>query len=705
MKKNRIIILFFVCCSFLYAQEQVNVINIQNLDINTKYAEFGVSFYKDNLVLFASSKKDRELNRKDRSHNRMEYLQFYKGRITEDGQLIHEGLYSDEKYNMFHESDITFSSDGKTIYFTLNNYIQDDYRKIFIKSNNKEHILNIFKATINANGIASNIEPVPFNGKNYSVSNPELSPDGKTLYFSSNMDGGYGMNDLYKVAINEDGTYGESENLGPEINTKYNEFFPFLSTNNIFYFTSDGHGGKGFLDIYSSNFTNNNYSIPKNLTNVNSKYDDFAFVISPEQNVGYFSSTRKGKGNADIYSFIIEPLECNQTIAGIVRNKKTNEIIANSEVNVFNDGNLVNSITTNENGEFKFNIDCETAYVINATKEEFIQPAETTFTSSNVDSKNTDFTLYLDPIECLQTITGIVKNEETNEILANAEVKLSNGSGILKTIKTNNNGEFKFDIECEKLYAIGASKINFITSDETTVTSSSENKQNTNTTLYLKPVECKQTIAGIITNKETLASIENVAVSLYHNDIVIEKTITQANGLFNFTRQVDCKTAYKVVTEIENFSSKTEQFITSTTLNEENYLNIELEETEEFITYKNIKMIRTKPIYFDLNKDNIRSDAAVELDKVVRIMMKYPTIKIELKSHTDSRAPDAYNMKLSKRRANSSVDYIISQGINSNRITGEGYGETRLINRCSNNVKCSEEEHQKNRRTEFIVIN
>ena len=86
-------------------------------------------------------------------------------------------------------------------------------------------------------------------------------------------------------------------------------------------------------------------------------------------------------------------------------------------------------------------------------------------------------------------------------------------------------------------------------------------------------------------------------------------------------------------------------------------------------------------------------------------MMKYPTIKIELKSHTDSRAPDAYNMKLSKRRANSSVDYIISQGINSNRITGEGYGETRLINRCSNNVKCSEEEHQKNRRTEFIVIN
>ncbi|PHR70191.1 MAG: hypothetical protein COA67_08670 [Lutibacter sp.] len=698
------LILFFACCNFLSAQEQGKVINIRNLDINTEYADFGVSFYKDNLVLFASSKKDRELKRKDRSKNKMLYLQFYKGSIADNGQIILEGLYSKEKYNMFHESDITFSTDGKTIYFTLNNYIQDEYRNFFRKSNNKEHILNIFRATINDDGIASNIEPVPFNDKNYSVSNPELSPDGKTLYFSSNMDGGYGMNDIYKVAINEDGTYGSPENLGVEINTKYNEFFPFLSTNNTFYFTSDGHREKGYLDIYSSNYSDDTYSTPTNLNDVNSKYDDFAFVISPEKNVGYFSSSRKGKGNVDIYSFLIEPTECNQTIAGIVRNTLTNEIIANSEVKLFNDGKLFNSITTNINGEFKFNIDCETTYAINASKIDFIESEETTFTSSKVNSKNTDFILYLEPIECLQTITGIVRNEETNEILANTDVKLSNDTGFSDTIKTNKNGEFKFDIDCETAYVINASKINFIESEGTTFTSTKENSKNTDLTLYLKPIECKQTVAGIVTNKETLVPINNVAVSLFHDGIVIEKTTTQIDGLFNFNTKLDCKTAYKVVAEIENYTSKIENFKTSDNPNEENYLKLELQETDEFITYKNIKMIRTKPIYFDLNKHDIRKDAAIELDKVIRIMIKYPTIKIELKSHTDSRAPDGYNMTLSKRRANSSVAYIISQGIDSNRISGEGYGETQLVNRCSNNVKCSEAEHQKNRRTEFIVI-
>ncbi len=133
VKKSLNLILFFACCNFLYVQEHSKIINIQNLDINTKYADFGDSFYKNNLVLFASSKKDRDLKRKDRSHNRMEYLQFYKGRIADDGQIISKGPYSKEKYTIFHESDI-ISADGKTIYFTLNNYIQDDYRNLFIKS-------------------------------------------------------------------------------------------------------------------------------------------------------------------------------------------------------------------------------------------------------------------------------------------------------------------------------------------------------------------------------------------------------------------------------------------------------------------------------------------------------------------------------------------------------------------------------------------
>ncbi|MCF6280310.1 MAG: OmpA family protein [Flavobacteriaceae bacterium] len=612
--KNLLFFLFIIFSINSFAQEPDRFVNIQNLDINTKLADFGVSFYKNDFVLFASSKKDRDIRRKDRSHNRMGYLEFYKGLIGDDGQIILAGQFSLEKYNVFHESDITFTPDGKSIYFTLNNYIDDDYHEKFKKSTTKKHILNIFKASVDDAGIVTNVKPVPFNGKNYSVRNPELSPDGKTLYFSSDMDGGFGDFDIYQVSVHDDGTYGEPKNLGKKINTKYNEFFPFLSTNNIFYFSSDGHGGGGFLDIFSSNLINGSYSTPQNIDKVNSEYDDFAFVISPEQGVGYFSSSKEGKGNADIYSFTIEPIICDQVVTGVIKDKQTEKVIPNATVELFSEGKLLDVIVTQENGAFSFNTTCETAYRINATKSIHTTDSQS-FTTSNINEENVNITLYIEPLDCNQSIAGIVSSEKTNIPLIDVELSL-----------------------------------------------------------------------------------------LYKGEL-IEKTRSQIGGLFNFNTQVDCKSDYKIITEAKNYASKTKSFSTSEKLDGENYLDIKLKETDEFITYRNITMIKTKPIYFDLNESTVREDAARELDKVVQIMKKYPEIKIELNSHTDSRAPDAYNMRLSQERAASSIAYIISRGIDESRIFGRGYGETRLRNKCSNGVKCTETEHQKNRRTEFIVIN
>jgi len=116
------------------------------------------------------------------------------------------------------------------------------------------------------------------------------------------------------------------------------------------------------------------------------------------------------------------------------------------------------------------------------------------------------------------------------------------------------------------------------------------------------------------------------------------------------------------------------------------------------------KILKVNPIYFNLGKSDIRPDAARELDKIVTVMKQNPEIKIELGSHTDSRGTDAFNLSLSDRRAKASAKYIISKGISADRIVGKGYGESKLINRCADNVKCSEPEHQLNRRTEFIVI-
>ncbi|RZL58789.1 MAG: OmpA family protein, partial [Pedobacter sp.] len=110
-------------------------------------------------------------------------------------------------------------------------------------------------------------------------------------------------------------------------------------------------------------------------------------------------------------------------------------------------------------------------------------------------------------------------------------------------------------------------------------------------------------------------------------------------------------------------------------------------------------------IFYDFDKSNIRSDASIILNNVVAILNQNPTLKIELSSHTDSRGNDLYNMKLSQARAQSAVNYLISKGIDKNRLVAKGYGETKPVNQCSNGVDCSEQEHQENRRTEIKILN
>jgi outer membrane protein OmpA-like peptidoglycan-associated protein len=111
-----------------------------------------------------------------------------------------------------------------------------------------------------------------------------------------------------------------------------------------------------------------------------------------------------------------------------------------------------------------------------------------------------------------------------------------------------------------------------------------------------------------------------------------------------------------------------------------------------------------KGIYYDLDKADIRSDAAKVLDSMSVILTNNPGITIELASHTDSRAPEDYNLKLSQKRAQSCVDYLVRKGIAKDRLTAVGYGETRLVNDCADGVDCTEEQHQENRRTTFRVL-
>jgi peptidoglycan-associated lipoprotein len=207
------------------------------------------------------------------------------------------------------------------------------------------------------------------------------------------------------------------------------------------------------------------------------------------------------------------------------------------------------------------------------------------------------------------------------------------------------------------------------------------------------------TLQGIAVEKQSQKPLKGVMVELT-NETTKEKvrTITGADGQFLFI--LDQNSDYSVYGSKDGYYTNTEKATTKGKNRSENmYVKLKLE-LEQIIINKPIVL---ENIYYDLDKWDIRPDAAAGLDKLVKIMMDNPDIKVELGSHTDSRAKDAYNMKLSQKRAESAVNYIVSRGIKQERITAKGYGETMLVNRCKNDVKCSEEEHQQNRRTEFKV--
>lgn len=397
---------------------------------NAASADFGIGYYGDK-VTFSST---RNMERPIYPWNKKPMLDLYTADVNDDGQLSNIVLFPGEINTDTHESSATFSQDGMTMYFDRTN----DKR---VKNEDDERVahIRIYRAQ-NVNGNWTNIEALPFTSDEYSTEHPSLSADGKKLYFASDMPGSLGSFDIYVVDINEDGTYGSPRNLGPGINTAHREQFPFISEENVLYFSSDGHQGFGNLDIYRAE---GDFTEAKNLgSSMNSANDDFAFVIREGQDEGWFASNRRGTDN--LYSF---------------------------------------------------------------SREDYTPPLVS------------------------------IDERETN----------------------------------------------------------------------------------VETGRQQLRDVGN--------------------------------------------------------------------------------------IYFDFDKSTIKEESKVTLNKVVDIMKKYPTLEIEIGSHADARGSDSYNMALSERRAAATLEYLVSQGIERERLTAKGFGESMPLNDCTKPTGCTSEQYARNRRSEFTIMN
>ena len=496
--------------------------NVSPFQYNSPYSEFAPSFYKEGLI-FSSDRDTGNFARYRHTWNSKDFLDLYK--VNADS--VSQGFvikFGDHVNTRLHESTSTVSKDGNILYFTRNNFKEGKY----VKDETGVIRLKIFKAKM-VEGVWSEIEELPFNSNDYSVAHPTLSSDEKALYFASDMPGTLGESDIFKVAINEDGTYGTPENLGPVINTEARETFPFVTSEDVLYFSSDGHPGLGGLDIFASKIANGR--LDGNVMNVgepvNGRMDDFTFIFNEDTRKGYFASNRaEGRGADDIYAFLeTKPLliDCEQAISGVVRDKISNQPLIGASVKVIDENNEeIMSAITDAEGKYNLLLDCTQGNFVRAMTEGYV-PSEEYLGKSDGEPKEIDFYL------------------ERSSITAGFGDDLS-------------------------------------------------------------------------------------------------------------------------------------------------------------------KLLQLSTIYFNFNKYDIRKDSEIEVEKVIAAMEKYPSLRIKVNSHTDSRGKDSYNLWLSQKRAESTVNYMVKKGIAKERLDGEGFGETKLINKCANGVKCSDKDHELNRRSEFIIL-
>lgn len=472
--------------------------------LSSENSDFGAVLC-GNTIYFASAR-----NKAGKKYGWTEepFLDIFKADYGSDGTIANVDLVSSLN-TRWHDGPMTVTGDGSTAYFASESYNGKEFQKDR-KNDARFSQVYLFRAVKNGDSWES-VTALPINDVTYSNSNPSVSRDGKTLYFSSNRPGGLGGTDIWMVTMNADGTSGLPINLGPQINTEGNESFPFISEdNNTLYYASNGKPGLGGYDLFQADLSEGSEAMNMGHP-LNTEKDDFTFSYDLNRNVGFLSSNRGG--NDDI--FLVSRI-CRTDLIVQVINRDTGAVLRDASVVVVDDRkNFTATSISDQNGEASQRIECRESYAVQVSKEGF----------------------------------------------KNAVYQLANDTGPVHRLKA-----------------------------------------------ILEPID------------------------------VIESA----------------------------------------------------------------KIVMLNSIYFDYDKSNITQEAAYELDNLVQVMQRNTTIAILVRSHADSRGSIDYNRKLSNRRSNAIVRYVISKGVDPQRITAEGVGESELVISCDK--YCTEEQHALNRRAEFIVV-
>ncbi|MHC0445677.1 OmpA family protein [Flavobacterium sp. 3-218] len=487
-------------------------------------------------------------------------------------------------------------------------------------------------------------------------SNAVFTKDGKTMYFTRNNSKGSRKKkddkkisnlQIFKAELVE-GKWTNVTSL-PFNSANYSVEHPALSADEkVLYFASDMPGTLGSFDIYSVNINKGAFDTPKNLgpeINTN-KREQFPFA-SADHKLYFSSDGHLGYGSLDVF---------------------VSEINGNEYSKPINVGLPLNS-----------NLDDFAFYIDSNTKEGF-------FASNREGGKGSDDIYQFKEIkdliveDCKQFIAGTITDIDTQLALENATVLLQDSENkTLNTITTSADGKFSFTVACETSYKISAFKENYTNASKTLTLDKTRDKVNDGS-LALKSLE-------VIKQEEKL-----IAENKRKQEIIIEEENKKKEALAAVElkqKEKKAKEAAIVAAEIRK-NEKVKEI---------------LEKEKDVVKDKDRLIIKTDPIYFDYDLWYIRKESKVILGRVVELMKKYPGMVIEIGSHTDSRGSVKYNADLSQKRADSTREFIIQSGIDAKRVSAKGYGESVPIVKCKTDESCSEEEHELNRRSEFVIKN
>jgi len=655
----------WAACNQIAELRSIGPVEVKNESaLNSPKIEFSPMYYQGG-ILFVSTRNKTE--QRDRWLND-NYMDLYYAKKGDDGSFETPELFADELNTDLHEGPSVFSRDQKTIYFTRN----DLYKGKRGKSKDGTTKLNLYMADF-VSGEWTNEREFPFNKTEIDQAHPALTKDETILVFASNEKGGYGGMDLWASRL-EKGEWQKPVNLGARINTPGDEVFPFIHEDGTLFFASNGWSSLGGLDVFMAtqvyNHPDSLWEFPFNVGSpINSAGDDFGLIINKDKTEGYYASSREeGSGEDDIYHFKIKdgldgvaPLP-SMNIDVCIYDDDSRLRLEQAKVSVKRDTEreeLPAESITNEYGYTTCKLRAGDPYFIEVIREGYFTVSDYFIMPKDVDGLD-EYCIGLTRDGTIALEEEVVADNPTRKLYSTNDIPPVNytydpSTPLPPTHVKGRVVNVEYDKPLPKTSVILLNRC----SGEELVMEVADNGE------FAFPLECG--CEYVVKSKKNKFFGDNQVISLLTED--------------------DCNRGIQLEMNMKpNFDRFGDPFLLT---------NKDLDKS-----IKEGDVIELKSIFYDYDKWNIRPDAASDLKDLVVIMNKYPSMEIELSSHTDVRGSEAYNRILAEKRAVSAKAYLVKKGISANRVEAVGYGEDRLRNKCK---LCSESDHQENRRTEVLI--